>query len=151
MANLEQNREEFVGSQRENQFVNFERKRDQEYHHTLSVMIESYHTKRTERSHSRTRSHVSHEQEMWKLKLEIDHLRKKLRRMEGDRRNSSPPLSDGSIESKDCSYSHRSKTPSSKSFSTSSHLDKLERSKFKRGQGSSHHSMGNDEMSKALR
>ena len=39
MANLEQDREEFVGSQRENQFVNLERRRDR--HHTLSVMVES--------------------------------------------------------------------------------------------------------------
>ena len=79
MANLEQNKEGSVGSQRENQFVNLERRRDREYHHTPSVMIKSYHTERTERSHLRIGSHVSHEQETQKLKLEIDHLRKKLR------------------------------------------------------------------------
>ena len=114
-------------------------------------MIKSYHTECTERSHLRIGSHVSHEQETQKLKLEIDYLRKKLRRRERDRMNSSTPSSDGLVKSKDRSYRHRSKTSSSESFSTSSHLDKLERSKFKRGQGSSHHSMGNDEMSKALR
>ena len=55
MANVGQDREESIGSQKE-----------------------SYHTDHTERSHSRTRSHVSHDRETWKLQLEIDHLRKKL-------------------------------------------------------------------------
>ena len=49
MANLEQNREESVGSQRENQFVDLERRRDR--HQTPSVMVESYHMERIERSH----------------------------------------------------------------------------------------------------
>ena len=38
------------------------------------------HTKHTKRSHSRTRSRVSHEQETRDLKHEIDHLRKKFHR-----------------------------------------------------------------------
>ena len=67
MANLEQNREESVGSQRENQFVNLEERRDK--YHTASVMVESYHTKRIEKSHSRTGIHVSHDQETRKLQL----------------------------------------------------------------------------------
>ena len=87
---------------------------------------------------------------MHKLKLKIDHLRKKLRWREHDRRSSSPLLGDGSVKSKDYSYFHRSRTPSTESFSTSSHQDKLEKGKFKNGQGSSHHSMGNNAMSKAL-
>ena len=118
MANLEKNREESVGSQRENQFVNLERMRDR--HHTLSVMVESYHTKCTERSHSRIGSHVSHDQEMRKLQLEVDRMHRKLRRRERDRRNPSPPSSDGSGESRDRSYHHRSRTPSSESFLASS-------------------------------
>ena len=118
MANLEQNREGSVGSQRENQFVNLERMRDR--HHTLSVMVESYHTKCTERSHSRIGSHVSHDQEMRKLQLEVDRMHRKLRRRERDRRNPSPPSSDGSGESRDRSYHHRSRTPSSESFLASS-------------------------------
>ena len=65
MANVGQDREELVGSQRENQFVNLERRRDRQ--RTPSVMVESYHTDRTKRSHSRTRSHVSHDQETHKL------------------------------------------------------------------------------------
>ena len=76
MTNLEQNREEFVGSEKENQFVNLKRKRYR--HHTSSVMLKSYHTEHTERSHSRTRSHISHDQETQKLQLEIDRLRSKL-------------------------------------------------------------------------
>ena len=76
MTNLEQNREEFVGSEKENQFVNLERKRYS--HHTSSVMLKSYHTEHTERSHSRTRSHISHDQETQKLQLEIGCLRSKL-------------------------------------------------------------------------
>ena len=104
MANLEENREESVSSQRENQFVNLERRRDK--HHTPSVMVESYHTERTERSHSRIGSHVSHDQEMRKLQLEVDRMRRKLRRRESDRRNPSPPSSDGLGESRDRSYHH---------------------------------------------
>ena len=118
MANLEQNREESIGAQKENQFVNLERMRDR--HYTPSVMVESYHTKRIERSHSRTRSHVSQHQETRKLQLEIDNLHRKLQRKECDRRSPSSPSSDGSRESKDRSYRHRSRTLSNESFSTSS-------------------------------
>ena len=46
MANVGQDKEESVGSQRENQFVNLERRRDRQ--HTPSVMVESYYTERTE-------------------------------------------------------------------------------------------------------
>ena len=119
MANVGQDREESVGSQRENQFVNLERRRDRQ--RTPSVMVESYHTNRTKRSHSRTRSHVSHDQETRKLQQEIDHLHRKLRRRERDRRSPSPLLSDGSRGSRDRSYHHRSRTPSSESYSAFSH------------------------------
>ena len=65
MANIGWDRKEIVGSQRENQFVNLERRRDRQ--RTPSVMVESYHTDCTEQSHSRTRIHVSHDQEIRKL------------------------------------------------------------------------------------
>ena len=65
MANVRQDREKSVGSQRENQFINLEQRRDRQ--RTTSVMVESYHIDRTERSHSRTRSHVSNDQKTWKL------------------------------------------------------------------------------------
>jgi len=68
------NREESVGSQREDQFVNLEKRRDREVNHSPSV-----YTTHTSRSHSRTGSHISHGEETRNLKLEIDHLRKKLR------------------------------------------------------------------------
>ena len=113
-------------------------------------MVESYHIERTKRSHSRTRSHVSYDQETWKLQQEIDRLRRKLRRRERDRRNPSSPPSDGSKGSKDRSYRHRSRTPSSESYSASSCQDRLEKSSNKREKRSSHHGMGNDAMSKAL-
>ena len=117
MANLEQNREESVGSHREDHFVNLERRRDREYNPTPSVMVETKHTERIERSHSRTRSRVSHEYETQNLKLEIDHLLKKLRRRERNRRNSTPPLSEGLGENRDRSYRCRSRTLPSEFFS----------------------------------
>ena len=124
------------------------RRRDR--HHTLSVMVESYHTECTERSHFRTGSHVSHNQETRKLLLKVDRLCKKLRRKERGRRDSSPPSIDGSGESRDHSYRYRSRTPSSESYSTSSRQDKLENGRNKREKGFSHHGMKNDAMSKAL-
>jgi len=148
MANVGKDREESIGSQRENHFVNLERRRDRQ--HTPSIMVESYHTKRTKRSHSRTRSHVSHDQETRKLQQEIDRLHKKLRHRERDRRNPSSLPSDGSRGSKDRSYRHRSRTPSSESYSASSHQDRSEKSSNKHEKRSSHHGKGNDAMSKAL-
>lgn len=151
MANLEHNREEFVGSQCEDHFVNLERRRDREYNPTPSVRVETQLTEHIERSHSRTGSHVSHEQETWNLRLEIDHLRKKLHRRERDRRNSTPLSSEGSEEKRDQSYRWRSKTPPSESFSASSHSDKLEKHRKKWGESSSPQNMWNDAMSKTLR
>ena len=147
MANVGQDKEEFIGSQQENQFVNLERRRDKE--HTSSVMVQSYHTKCTKRNPSRTRSHVSHDQEIRKLQLEIDHLRRKLRHRERVRRSPSPPSNGGLGGSRDCSYRHWSRTPSSESFSVSSCQDKLEKDKYKCEKGLSHLGMGNDAMSKA--
>ena len=72
--------------------------------------MESYDTEHIERSHSRTRSHVSSDQETWKLQQEIDHIRRKLRHRECYRRSPSFPPSDGSRGSKDHSYRCRSKT-----------------------------------------
>ena len=77
------NREEYVGSQRQDHFLNLERRRDYEV---------SVHTTHTSKSHSRTRSHVSHGEDTRNLQLEIDHLHRKLR---GKQRKESP-LSSGS-------------------------------------------------------
>ena len=130
MANLEQDREESVGSQKENQFVNLERRRDR--HHTSSVMVEFYHIEHIERSPSRTRSHVLHDQEARKLQLEIDLLRRRLWLNKHDMRSSSTPSSGGLMGSRDRSYRYRSRTPSGESFSVSSCQDKLEKGKYKR-------------------
>nr|POE80994.1 hypothetical protein CFP56_44881 [Quercus suber] len=55
-------------------------------------MVESYHTERTEQSHSRPKSQVSHDQETRKLQREIDRLHRRLKHRERDRRSpSSPP------------------------------------------------------------
>ena len=72
MANPEHDREE---SQQDDHFVNLEQRRDRE-HNLPSVMVETQYIEHTRRSQSRTRSHVSHEQEMRNLKLEIDHFAK---------------------------------------------------------------------------
>ena len=58
-----------MGSQREDHFVNLERRRD----HEVSV-----HTTYTGKSQSRNESHLSHEEDTT-LQLEIDHLKRKLR------------------------------------------------------------------------
>ena len=97
---------------------------------------------------TRTGGHVSHEQETRNLRSEIDYLRQKLSRKVHDRGNQTPP---SSSRSEDGSYRPRSKTPLSESFSTSSHLDKVERHSKWHGENSSPKSMGNDAMRKSLR
>ena len=62
MATSRQDREESVGSQHEDHFVNLERRRDREYNPTPSIRVEAQYTELTGRSHLRTGSHVSHEQ-----------------------------------------------------------------------------------------
>ena len=83
-----------------------------------SVMVESYHIERTEQSHSRTRSHVSYDQKTRKLQQEIDRMHRRLRWRKHDKRSLSPRPSDGSRGGRDRLYHHRSRTPSSKSYSS---------------------------------
>ena len=111
MANVGQDRVESVSSLRENQFVNLERRRDRQ--HTPSVMVESHHTKCTQWSHSKSRSHAFLDLETRKLQQEIDRLNNKLRRKGRKRISPSSPPSDGFRGSRDSSYCRRSKTPSS--------------------------------------
>ena len=131
------NREESVGSQREDHFVNLERRRGREA---------SIHTYHIGRSHSRTGSHVSHDEETRNLKLEIDHLCRKLRRKQ--REASHPSFKVDSDE--DGYYRLRSGTPPSESFSLSPHLEREERYQRKRAKSSRPRSIGNDMMSKVL-
>ena len=64
MANLDRNREEFVGSQHEDHFVNLERQKYRKNNLTPSVRVETQCTEHTERSYFRMGSHILHEQEM---------------------------------------------------------------------------------------
>ena len=65
------NREESVGSQLQDHFLNLEQRRDREV---------SVHTTHSDKSHSRSGSHVSYREDTRNLQLEIDHLRRKLHR-----------------------------------------------------------------------
>ena len=73
MPNSRKNKEESIGLQHVDHFFSLGWRRDQEHNRTPSIRVEMEYTGHTNRSQSRTRSHVSHEQE-------IDHLQKKLRR-----------------------------------------------------------------------
>jgi len=61
MVNPEYDREQSVGSERNDHFINLERMRDREHNPTPSVRVEMQYTKQTESSHSRTKGHVLHE------------------------------------------------------------------------------------------
>ena len=113
-------------------------------------MVESHHTKHTERSHSKSRSHASLDLETRKLHQEIDRLHNKLR-CRGHKRISPSSLpSDGFRGSRDSSYCYRSETPSSESYSVSSRQDKWEKSSHDCKKRASYHGLGNDAISKAL-
>ena len=99
-------------------------------------------TTHTIRSHSRTGSHILHEEETRNLKLEVDHLHKKLHCKQ---RMASPPSS-GSESGEDSSYRPRLRTPYSESFSY-----KEEQYHRQRSKSLTHRSLGNDAISRALR
>ena len=86
-----------MGSQRVDHFVSWERRRDREANRTPCVQVETDYTDHTSRSHSRPRSHISHDEEIRNLRLEIDHLRKKLCRREHVRGNRTPPSNLGTV------------------------------------------------------
>ena len=112
MVGSRPHREELVGLQREDQFVNLERRRDREVNHPSSV-----HTSHTSKSHSRTGSHVSQGEETRDLKLEIDHLHRKLCR----KQRKESPVSSRTDSGEEGSYKPRSRNPPSESFSAPSH------------------------------
>ena len=128
------NQEECMGSQCQDHFLNLEWRRDREV---------SMHTTYTSKSQSRNGSHVSYEENTRTMQLEIDHLRRRLRR-EWQRRT--PSNSDfSSNDDRDGSYRPRSRTPPNKSFSCDedSHHECKNKS-------SSCEGLGNDAISKAL-
>ena len=97
---------ESIRSQRQDHFINLERRRDQEV---------SVHTTHTSRSQSRSGSHLSHEKNTKAMQLEINHLKRKLRH---ERRRRTPSNSDfSSDDEEDGSYRRRSRNPLSESFS----------------------------------
>ena len=121
------------GSQREDHFVNLERKRDQEG---------SVHTTHISRSHSQGGSHLFHEKNTKAMQQEIDHLKRELRH---ECRRRSPFISDfTSNDENDGSYRRRSRTPPSESFS----YDEEYRHEH-RNRNSSSKGLGNDALSKA--
>ena len=107
------------------------------------------HTTHSSTSQSRGGSHVSHEDSARAMQLEIDRLKRKLCH---ERRKRTPSISDPSFDDDgDRSYRPRLRTPPSESFSTSSHLDRVEKHSKRHSESSFPKSIGNDAMIKALR
>ena len=61
MGNSKGDREESMGSQRVDQFVNLVRRRDREMDQSPSITVELVYSNHISQSHSRLGSHVSHE------------------------------------------------------------------------------------------
>ena len=134
MVGSSPHQQESTGSQRQENFLNLECRRDREGR---------VHTTHTSRSHSRIGSHVSQEQHNKAMQLKIDQLKRKLRHAQRDQ---APLNSDISFEGeKDASYRQRSRTPPSESFSyeVEHHYKRRYKSPPRRG-------LGNDAMSKML-
>ena len=124
----------FVGSQRRDHFLNLECRTDREV---------SVHTTQTSRSQSRSRNHVSYEENTKSMQLKIDHLRRRLRREQRRKTpSSSGPSSD---DDRDGSYKPRSRTPPSVSFSYDEDRHYKCRNKSPSCKG-----LGSDVISKAL-
>ncbi|XP_050259017.1 uncharacterized protein LOC126704014 [Quercus robur] len=124
-------------SQRQDNFLNLERERDQDKRREGSI-----NTSHTSRSRLKGKGHASQKRDNNRaLQQEIDDLKKKLRRAQ---RRRPSPSSDTSDE-EDNEYKQRSRTPSSKTFSYE------EEQPHKRGHKSpSYKGLANDAMSKAL-
>ena len=128
------NQVESRGSQREDYFVNLERKRDREL---------SMHTTQTSRSQSRCESHLFHEEDAKNMQREIDHLKRKLHHK---RRRRTPSNSDFSSDGEeDGSYRRRSRTPPNESFSYDEDYHHECRNRNSSSKG-----LRNDAMSRAL-
>ena len=89
-------REESIGSQCGNQFVNLKRKKDREVARSPSIMAVSVHSNHISRSHSRLESHISLDKEICNLKLEVGHLHRRLRHGVHKRENRTPLLGQSS-------------------------------------------------------
>lgn len=122
MASTRQDREESISLQRENQSVSMRRQGDRM--RTPSMVVESYHSDREVGSPSYTENRVSRDKEVRKMQLEINHLRRKLKRKRSDRRISPSFSSDDSEVNKGWDDRHMSKSPPSESRSIATALDK---------------------------
>ena len=101
------------------------------------------HTTHTSRSQSQNARHLSYEEDIRALQLEIDNLKRKLRHQ---RQKRTPSISDSSVDDEeDHSYRHRSRTPPSESFSYDEDVHHEHRSRSSSSKG-----LGNDAMSRAL-
>ena len=130
-------RTEFAGSQRQDNFVNLEREKDQDKRREGSVR-----TTYTSKSHSKVRSHVSQKQDDNRaLQQEIDDMKRKLRRAQ----RKCPLSSSNTSDKEDGNYRQRSRTPSSETFSY-----KEEHHHKRNHRSSPHKGLVNDAMSKAL-
>ena len=121
-------------------FVNLEQRMDRE------VSVYTTHTSRSQsrnRSHSRNGSHLSHEEDTRALRLEIDHLKRKLCQERWKRTPSNSEFS--SDGEKDGTYRRRSRTPPSESFSYVKDYHHK-----RRNMNSSSKGLGNEAMSRAL-
>ena len=121
-------------SQRQDHFVNLERRRDWEV---------SVHTGHISKSQSRSGSHSSHEENTKAMQLKIDHLKRKLRH---EQRRWTPFDSNFSSDDEEGgSYRPRSRTSPTESFSYDEDYHHEHRNK-----SSSRKGLGNGAMSRAL-
>ena len=126
--------EESMGSSRQDDFLNLERKRDREG---------SIPTTHIGKSYSRVGSHVSQEQNNRAMQKDIDNLKKKLRHAQRKRTPSSSNIS--SNDEENANYRQRSRTLPSESFSYNEEHHHKRRYKSPPCKG-----LGNNVMSKAL-
>ena len=124
-------------SQRQDNFLNLERGKDQDNQRKDSV-----NTSHTSRSQSKGKDHASHKQNDRKaLQQEIDDLKKKLCRAQQKR----PSPGSGTSSDEDNEYRQRSRTPPSETFSCEE-----ERPRKRSHKSPSYQGLANDAMSKAL-
>ncbi|XP_075633309.1 uncharacterized protein LOC142605751 [Castanea sativa] len=115
------------------------------------MVVESYHSDRAGRRRLHTGDQVSNDDELQKMQLKIDYLRKRLKRRRNDRRSPSFSSSDSSAEGKRGDDHQVSKFSPSESGFVSSFVGKSKKGVGKRAEGWSYQGTGNDTMSKALR
>ena len=125
---------ESMGSQHQDHFRELERKRDWEG---------SVHTTHTNKSRSRGKNHISHEENARNMQKEIDHLKRSLHH---EHKRQAPSNFDySSDDEEDQDYRQRSRTPPSESF-----LYDEDYCHSHRSNNSSSRGLVNDDMNKAL-